>query len=168
MQILRALVLSTLAYLHPGAKSAPTIADAIASEVSRVCVEPGALGESCALDAVVMGVLADAEGGLCLGRDCARGDHGTSVSTFAVMGYSFEEIELYERDLGAATRQAYAVLRAGARQCPANMLAPYCGGCTRRGAIALARPRLDLARGILEILQPPGAPDLERLVSREP
>jgi hypothetical protein len=160
MQIINALVLATLAYLHPGSPSAPTIARAIAIEVSSRCVEPGALG-SCALDAVALGVLAEAEGGLCLGTACKRGDHSRSSSTFQTTGRTPEETDLYERDLGAATRQAYAVLRAGAAQCPDAKLAPYCGGCSRRGARALARPRLDLARGILEIVAPEDLSDDE-------
>lgn len=153
MQALRLLVLAALSYLHPGAPAAQPIATAIATEVSETCHEPGALG-SCALDAVALGVLADAEGGLCLGASCARGDHGRSVSTFQVMAQTPAESELWEQDLSAATRRAYAVLRWGAQACPGEPLAPYCGGCTRRGARALARPRLALARALLEIVAP--------------
>jgi hypothetical protein len=162
MHTLQAMVLAALSYLHPGARSAPAIATAIAAEVSRTCVEPGALG-SCALDAVTMGVLAEAEGGLCVGTDCKRGDHGTSAGTFQVMGYSPEQTELYERDLVSATRQAYAVVRAGAAQCPEERLAPYCGGCSRRGARALARPRLAIARGLLEIVAPAASESLDEV-----
>ena len=152
--LLRAVVLSALAYLHPGSGTAVVIAQAIAAEVSRNCSEHGALG-SCELDAVALAVSAEAEGHLCLGAACLRGDHGRSSSTFQVMGRTVADTERYERDLGAATHQAYVVLRRGAEMCPEEPLAPYCGGCGRRGARALARPRLDMARAILEILQPP-------------
>jgi hypothetical protein len=152
--LLRVLVLSTLAYLHPGALSAAVISDAIASEVSRSCSDHGALG-SCELDAVALAVSAEQEGRLCLGAACVRGDHGRSASTFQVMGLTPADTARYENDLGAATRQAYAILRTGASQCPEEPLAPYCGGCGRRGARVIARPRLELARAILEIVRPP-------------
>jgi hypothetical protein len=151
-KLLRALVMSALAYLHPGARTAAVIADAIAAEVSRTCRDGGALG-SCELDAVALAVSAEQEGRLCLGGACLRGDHGRSASTFQVMGRTAADTARYERDLGAATHRAYAVLRAGAALCPNEPLAPYCGGCWRRGARALARPRLELARAILEIVQ---------------
>lgn len=153
MQALRILVLAALSYLHPGAKGAPVIGEAIAVTVSRDCVEPGALG-SCALDAVALSVSAEEEGGLCLGRACKRGDQGRSASTFQVMGRTAQETERFELDLGAAAGRAYAVLRAGAAQCPEEPLAPYCGGCGRRGARALARPRLEVARAVLALLRP--------------
>ena len=157
--LLRALVVSTLAYLHPGARSAAVIAKAIAAEVSRTCSDSGALG-SCELYAVALAVSAEQEGRLCLGGACRRGDHGRSASTFQVMGRTRADTDRYERDLGAATHRAYEVLRAGAAQCPSEPLAPYCGGCGRRGARALARPRLELARAILEIVQPTQVHDL--------
>jgi hypothetical protein len=150
--VLRTIVASSLAYLHPGAPAAAVIADAIAAEVSRTCSEQGALG-SCELDAVALAVSAEQEGHLCLGVACTRGDHGHSASTFQVMGLTAADTDRYERDLGAATHRAYAVLRAGAALCPDEPLAPYCGGCSRRGARALARPRLEMARAILEIVQ---------------
>jgi hypothetical protein len=153
-KLLHAIVTSALSYLHPGAPAAPVISYAIALEVSRTCTDRGALG-SCELDAIALAVSAEDEGQLCLGTACARGDHGRSSSTFQVMGRTAAETDRYERDLTAATRQAYAVLRRGAEMCPDEPLAPYCGGCTRRGARALARPRLELARAILEILEPP-------------
>jgi hypothetical protein len=151
-KLLRALVVSTLAYLHPGARTAAPIADAIAVEVSRTCSHGDALG-SCELDAVALAVSAEQEGHLCLGAACLRGDHGRSASTFQVMGLTAADTARYERDLGAATHRAYAVLRAGAALCPSEPLAPYLGGCGRRGARILARPRLELARAILEIVQ---------------
>lgn len=156
-KLLRVLVMTALAYLHPGAQTAPVIGYAIALEVSRTCSGQGALG-SCELDAIALAVTAEKEGQLCLGAGCARGDHGRSASTFQVMGRTPAETDRYDHDLTAATRQAYAVLRRGAEQCPDEPLAPYCGGCGRRGARALARPRLDLARAILEALQAPEAP----------
>ncbi len=153
-KLLRALVLTALAYLHPGSQTAPVIGYAIALEVSRTCGGHGALG-SCELDAIALAVTAEKEGQLCLGTGCALGDHGRSASTFQVMGRTPAETDRYEHDLTAATHQAYVVLRRGAEMCPEEPLAPYCGGCGRRGARALARPRLELARAILETLQPP-------------
>ena len=161
MQILQALVFAAISYLSPGAKGAPPIAHAIAAEVSAHCVEPGALGGSCALDAIALGVTAYEEGKLCLGTACLRGDHDRSSSTFQTMGRTPEETALYERDLGAATRQAYYILRASAAQCPDEPLAGYTGGCGRRGARAIARPRLALARMLAEIVMPEDAEDDE-------
>lgn len=150
---LRTLVLATLNTIHTGpAPTASVIADAIVHVVAATCVEPGALG-SCELDAVAMAVTAEQEGALCLGAACKRGDHGRSSSTFQTMGRTPGETDLYERDLGAATRQAYAVLCAGAKQCPDSQLAPYCGGCHRRGARAIAGPRLETARALYALFR---------------
>src|SRR6185312_17149718 len=118
MQAIYALVLATLTAIHPGAprRNVTEIGRAIATTIDRDCKGDGALG-SCALDAVTLAVTAEEEGGLCLGRECGRGDHGRSSSTFGVMGWSDEEIDLYERDLRAASRRAYVVLRASAKTC---------------------------------------------------
>jgi hypothetical protein len=160
---LKVVVLAAMAYMHPGAKSAPVIADAIASTVARDCRGPGALG-SCELDAIALAVSAEEEGRLCLGTDCLRGDQNRSSSTFQTMGATASLTELYERDIGAAARRAYAVLRSSAAQCPDEPLAGYTGGCHRRGARAIAAPRLALARMLLAIMPDrPAEVDLEEL-----
>lgn len=151
---MRTLALAAMTTIHMGpAPTAPTIADAIATVVTTDCMEPGALG-SCALDAVALAVTAEQEGHLCLGAACLRGDHGRSVSTYQLLTPDPAQREAYDRDLLAATRRAYFVMRASARQCPSSMLAGYCGGCNRRGARAIAEPRLALARTLYALFRP--------------
>ena len=66
--------------------------------------------------------------------------------------WSAELTDLYERDMNAAAKAAYDVVRSGARTCPDEPLAPYCGGCSRAGAREMGRARLERAQELLASL----------------
>jgi hypothetical protein len=118
-----------------------------------------ALG-SCELDAVALLLSAWDEGHFCRGSgpSCPRGDHGHSVGMFQVGGYVMgqwdsELTDRLEADLDAQARAAYESLRWGAKTCPDEPLAPYCGGCNRTGAREMAHARLAHAQDLLASLE---------------
>lgn len=155
---------------------------AIAGAVAATCHDSKMVGDhywpatwvlgSCELDAIALLVLAWEEGRFCLGSGpaCPRGDHGHSVGTFQVSGWvagewNAELTDLYERDIDAAARAAYASLRTGATACPDEPLAPYCGGChpdySRPHATdsrAMAHAREARARALFDAVVNPEAP----------
>ena len=120
------------------------VARVVAGVVAQWCrPDQTALG-SCEKDAAGMMVTAYQEGQFCAGTGlCLRGDQGRSSSTFQVMGFTPEQTELYDRDMVAAARHAYVVMREGSKACPDEPLAPYCGGCNNRAARRIAHARLE-------------------------
>ena len=165
---LLALAIATADRLDPDHVGAPRrVAKAVVAAVAAKCHDSRmldgdhyqaatwALG-SCGLDVVGLMVSAWQEGHFCAGTgpSCPRGDHGHSAGTFQVQGWadsqwSADLTDLYERDLGAAAVAAYAVVIEGARRCPEEPLALYCGGSCSPIARILGHARLEAARDLM-------------------
>jgi hypothetical protein len=138
---LQILVMAVWSAIHPAAPrlaDAPEIAAAIATVISQD-PEPPVFG-SREEDAAVMAYYALRESWL---RKGVVGDNGRSFGVWqepAVTGRA---------DVLTQARAWFAVLRAGARLCPASPAAPLSGGCFE--ARKLADRRVKRARALLDV-----------------
>ncbi len=172
--MLHLILMLAAALMHPQSSGPVAHEREVLAAIDRTieldCHGDGALG-SCELDALGLLDAAWEEGRFCGGRECRRGDHNRSSSTFQTMGRTPEETNLYERDMLAAARHAYAVIQYGARTCKDNPLATYAGGCNVPAARRIGRARLAKVRflwaEVQELLDPDGADDVADLLTAE-
>lgn len=149
MLTLRAVLL-LLSLVAPGAEhtgAAYPFAVAVRAVVALDPPPPGETAEQGAAELLVYGY---EEGRYC--SSCARGDGGRAVCTGQVWARSAEHARALEGSMFACVRAMYAILRMGAKFCPANHGAPYCGGCGKPAAEAIARRREEKARRMVEVL----------------
>ena len=149
MITLRAIIF-LMSLVAPGAEHTGHAYPFALAVLQVVRLDPPPPGETAEQGAAELLVYGYEEGRYC--ASCARGDGGRAVCTGQVWARSAEHARALEGSMFACVRAMYAILRMGARYCPANHGAPYCGGCRRPAPESIARRREEKARRMVEQL----------------
>lgn len=143
-------ILLLMSLVAPGAEHTGNAYPVALAVHQVVTLDPPPPGETSEQFAAELLVYAWEEGRYC--GTCSRGDGGRAVCTAQVWARDARQARELEGSFFACMRAAGHILRLGARYCPANHGAPYCGGCKNAAAENIARRREEKARRMVAAL----------------